>query len=102
MATRLFPMGVAIALGAAGPAFAGMPFVATLSTATSTGSAVLNSVIWRCENTTCTSTSQLTISDATGCRDVARRYGPVVAFHSAHGDMKDEDLAKCNEGIKPK
>ena len=99
MSRRLI-VTAALALSSIGTALAATPTVATLSSPTAKQRPILSSIIWHCEATTCTSASALTSAASTACRDIAKKFGVVTSFRSGDSDFSQEQLAKCNEGIK--
>jgi hypothetical protein len=76
--------------------------VATLSKPTLPQKQILGSTIWRCTETTCTSTSSAGTGATQACRAVAKRFGQITAFNSDGESFDGEKLAKCNEGIEAK
>lgn len=100
--SRRFIVAATVALVCSGSAFANTPMVATLAAPTIAQKQILGSVIWRCADTTCTSTSAPTASDVSSCREVARRFGIITAFASKDGNLSEADLEKCNKNIQAK
>ena len=100
--SRPVTLVIGLVLSATGIASAATPMVATLSTPTKKESPVLASIVWHCEGTTCTSASALSNGPKSACHEIAKHLGSVVAFHSEGGDFSEEQLAKCNEGVKAK
>ncbi len=57
---------------------------------------IANSSIWVCEGARCTARAASTAS-VSGCRDLARRVGPVNSYGTATAPFTPERLAACNE-----
>lgn len=58
-------------------------------------SEILDGVMWRCAGETCRGAENGSRA-ITACARVARKFGPVAKFTSAAGELKAEDLARCN------
>jgi hypothetical protein len=92
----------ALTLFYVGTAFGAGPMIATLATPTEKEKEVLASIIWNCEGTTCTSVSTGQGYPSSACREIAKRFGQVVAFKTKNGDFDQSKLAQCNKGIESK
>lgn len=86
----------------AGSVLAETPLVAKLSKSVEKQKPVLASMIWRCEESTCTSASPSQGSPSAACRAVAKRFGQVVSFTSSKGEFSQDQLAQCNRGLEAK
>lgn len=58
-------------------------------------SEILDGVMWRCTGETCRGADNGSRA-ITACSRVARKFGPVARFTTAGGELKAEDLARCN------
>jgi hypothetical protein len=96
--SRRLVIAVVMGMCAASSALADAPMVATLAKATLPQKQILGSTIWRCAETTCTSTSAAGTTGLQACRAVAKRFGQIVSFISDDGELDQEKLTKCNEG----
>lgn len=92
---------VAITLLSAGSALAEVPMVATLANPVAKEQKeVIDSVVWQCEGTTCTTRSSTSsLVSASACRAIAKHYGRVVEFTGDAGALGSDQLAKCNRGL---
>ncbi|MGE0114911.1 MAG: hypothetical protein AB7T07_08520 [Steroidobacteraceae bacterium] len=100
--SRRFIIAATVAMACSGSALADTPMVATLAAPTIAQKQILGSVIWRCADTTCTSTSAPKDPDVVACHEVARRFGIIAAFTSQNGSLNEADLEKCNKNIQAK
>lgn len=57
--------------------------------------AIAGDLVWTCQGTTCTA-AKGTSRPLRICRDVQRKFGPVVAFTAKNEALPADQLAKCN------
>lgn len=88
-----------MALGAGSNALAG-GLVATLASPTLKQEQILDSTMWRCIETTCRSVSAPKSTGVHACKDIAKKFGKVVAFVSEDKALDEETLAQCNQSAK--
>jgi len=56
---------------------------------------IVGDVLWKCAGDRCLA-ADAGSRPVVMCQRIARKFGEVAEFHSAMGDLKTEELAKCN------
>ena len=73
------------------------PIQATLDNSAAQRETIASSIIFRCDGTSCVSTSDTSnSSDMNACRALAKAEGPIAGFTTAAGSFDEAKLATCN------
>jgi hypothetical protein len=69
----------------------------TLANPATQGETIASSIIFRCNGTSCVSTSDTsTTSDMSACRALYKAEGPIAGFTTSTGSFDEAKLDKCN------